>query len=152
MKVLILSALLLSASLTAAPLDEVKKSFEGSHIQKNDWVSVQQADYQQAGNADKYRILNVKLGSKEGMVKVDFTNIEDDHVSAAESYCWKLAGLTPLIFPETWSDTTPDQSALSLAYIGPLENGATRKAVIKGWTFIRYRMENTIYCSAKEGA
>lgn len=146
----ILATLLLSSSLSAAPIDDVKTQFEGSHIQKADWI--QKGDYQQAGNADKYRILNVKIGRKEAMVKVDFTEQEKDQALAAEDYCWRLAGLTPLVFPETWDKTTPDQTALSQVYTGPLENGASRKDVIKGWEFLRYRIENTIYCSVKKGA
>ena len=152
MKTLIFSVLLLSSSLAAAPIDEVKKSFEGSHIQKSDWKQVQKADYQHASNADKYRILNVKLGPKEAMVKIDFTELEKDFVGMAEGYCWTLAALTPLDRPKNWSSTTPDETALSQIYTGPLENGDTRKGVIKGWEFVRYRMENTIYCSVKEGA
>lgn len=150
MKAILLAALLLSSSLAAAPIDDVKTRFEASHIQKADWI--QKGDYQQAGNADKYRILNVRLGHKEAMVKIDFTGLEKDQTLAAEDYCWRLADLTPLEFPETWDETTQDQTALSQVYAGPLENGASRKDVIKGWEFLRYRIENTIYCSVKKGA
>lgn len=150
MKAILLAALLLSSSLAAAPIDDVKERFKGSHIQNADWI--QKADYQQAGHSDKYRILNVKLGHKEAMVKIDFTELEKNQLFAAEDYCLRLVDLTPLVLPQTWDETTPDQTAVSKVYTGQLENGETRKDVIKGWEFMRYRMENTIYCSVKRGA
>ena len=150
MKAILLAALLLSSSLAAAPIDDVKERFEGSHIQNTDWI--QKGDYQQAGNSDKYRILNVKVGYNEAMVKIDFTELEKDQAFTAEDYCLRLVGLTPLVLPQTWDETTPDQTAVSEVYTGALENGDSRKDVIKGWEFMRYRIENTIYCSVKKGA
>jgi hypothetical protein len=147
---LIMLGILMSGSLVAAPIDDVKKNFEGSHIAKSDWVN--ESTYEKASNSDKYRILTVKLSPTEGVVKIDFTEHETDIIYMAENYCWKLASIAPLVRPDDWSSTTPDETALSNIYTGVLVNGETKRDVIKGWTFVRYRIENTIFCSAKEGA
>ncbi|HDO1327615.1 TPA: hypothetical protein P2Q98_000231 [Aeromonas veronii] len=146
MKVNVLLALALISFGASASVDDVKASFKASHV--DGWTKKNGVEL--ASHADKYRILNVKLSANSGAVKVDFTDLESDQIGASEGYCWRLAGLAPLVMPSSWSEQTPDEQALAKIYTGDLASGSTRSGVINGWSFTFGRVENTIYCSANK--